>query len=183
MEGKLWVCVSKSAVMSGMAAVCIGCCFAQTTATGASEPELPVVRIGLSVWSEPSNNEPIIRETLKMFENTFGKDRISVKMYGLEELEKVIRSNQLDIFQSSAGFYRRQLEYGVRAIATAASDRFPDPNSSEGSTIIVRKDRKDIQKLADAKGMVLAASSALKKDEGVYLLEPFEGAEPGMRLH
>ena len=159
MKGKLLVCVSKSAVMSVMAAVCVGCCFAQTTATGASEPELPVVRIGLSVWSEPSNNEPIIRETLKMFENTFGKDRISVKMYGLEELEKAIRSNQLDIFQSSAGFYRRQLEYGVRAIATAASDRFPDPNSSEGSTIIVRKDRKDIQKLADAKGMVLAANS------------------------
>ena len=34
-----------------------------------------------------------------------------------------------------------------------------------------------------SEGMVLAASSALKKDEGVYLVEPFEGAEPGMRLH
>ena len=34
-----------------------------------------------------------------------------------------------------------------------------------------------------SEGMVLAASSALKKDEGVYLIEPFEGAEPGMKLH
>ena len=34
-----------------------------------------------------------------------------------------------------------------------------------------------------SEGMVLAASSALKKNEGVYLLEPFEGAEPGMKLH
>lgn len=125
----------------------------------AAETKLPVIRIGFSIWSEPSNNAPIIQDTLRVFEKTFGKDRISVKIYSLEELEHAIRTNQLDIFQSSAGFYRRQLEYGVRAIATAASDRFPDPNKSEGSTIIVRKDRRDIRELADAKGKILAANS------------------------
>lgn len=125
----------------------------------AAETKLPAIRIGLSVWSEPSNNGPIIQDTLRVFEKTFGKDRISIKMYSLEALEQAIRSNQLDIFQSSAGFYRRQMEYGVRAIATVASDRFPDPNKSEGSTIIVRKDRSDIRTLADAKGKILAANS------------------------
>lgn len=34
-----------------------------------------------------------------------------------------------------------------------------------------------------SEGMVLAASDACNKDGGVYLIEPFPGAEPGMRLH
>ena len=34
-----------------------------------------------------------------------------------------------------------------------------------------------------SEGMVLAASNAADKQGGVYLVEPFEGAEPGMRLH
>lgn len=146
----------------------LGLLSAALGATSSAEPpndapaaatKLPAIRIGLSVWSEPANNGPIIQDTLRVFEKTFGKDRVSIKIYSLEELEQAIRSNQLDIFQSSAGFYRRQMDYGVRAIATVASDRFPDPNKSEGSTIIVRKDRNDIQTLADAKGKVLAANS------------------------
>ncbi len=34
-----------------------------------------------------------------------------------------------------------------------------------------------------SEGMVLAASNACDKDGGVYLVEPFAGAQPGMRLH
>ena len=34
-----------------------------------------------------------------------------------------------------------------------------------------------------SEGMVLAASDASDKKSGVYLIEPFPGAKPGMRLH
>ena len=34
-----------------------------------------------------------------------------------------------------------------------------------------------------SEGMVLAASDASDKAGGVYLIEPFPGAQPGMRLH
>lgn len=117
------------------------------------------IRIGLSVWSHPSNNQPILEATQQALEKAFGKDRVSIKQYGLQELHEAIRTNQVDVFQSSAGFYRRQQDLGVRALATVASARFPDPNRSEGAAIIVRKDRLDLQSLADAKGKILAANS------------------------
>lgn len=122
---------------------------------GASEN---VVSFGFSS-RVPNVNEDLLIKTKEALESHFGKDRIRIAEYSLEGMERAIKNGEVDVFLSSAGLYRRLTSEGVRDLVALASPRFPDPNRSEGTAFIVRKDRSDLQTIKDLKGKVLAANS------------------------
>ena len=51
--------------------------------------------------------------------------------------EKAVVEGRVDVFLSSAGFYRRLVPYGAKDLATAMSPRYPNPNHGEGAAIVV----------------------------------------------
>ena len=103
--------------------------------------------------------------------------RVDLRVARVVKCEEVEGSDKLLRLELDAGEGRlRQVFSGIKA--------WYKPEDLTGRLVVM------IANLAPRKmrfgvseGMVLAASSALKKDEGVYLIEPFEGAEPGMKLH
>ncbi|MCF0254112.1 MAG: PhnD/SsuA/transferrin family substrate-binding protein [Duodenibacillus sp.] len=120
----------------------------------------PVIRMGLSSYARPANHTAIIAPTVEALEKALAPSRLVVTEYSIPGLEKAIRAGEVDIFQSSAGFYWRQRDAGVRALVTAASVILPDPNRNDGTVIVVNKERDDIRGLADLKGKRLAANLA-----------------------
>lgn len=124
------------------------------------------VRIGISEFAEFSVNLPVIPATVRVLEQTLGRDAVSVRTYSVAALHQAARRGEVDVILSSAGTYRRlAIEgVGVRDLATVVSHRAPNPNYADGSVFFVRADRKDtddIRSIADLKGRSIAATHRL----------------------
>ena len=125
---------------------------------GGAELCTPKVRLAISTLAEPSTNQPLISMTITALKKEFGPDHVEVNVYQLKDLERVIRRGDADVFISSSGTFRRLADSGARSIGTIVSNKLSDLNKSEGSALIVRADRLNLQHLADLKGKVVAAN-------------------------
>ena len=94
------------------------------------------VRVGIVRVVRPAPAEPIIGPSIEKLKMAFGADKVHVKDYSLRELSQAIRRGEVDVFMSSAGFYRRMVEYGARDLVTVVSHAYPDPNHSDGTTFV-----------------------------------------------
>ena len=119
------------------------------------------VKIGIVRYSEPAINSPIVKPTIEAINKKLeGKYQVKVLSLDREALEEAAKNGDVDIFLSSAGFYRRLVRFGARDLATAISARYLDPNHSEGAAIIVLNSRKDLGAIPDLKGKQLLVGSA-----------------------
>ena len=116
------------------------------------------VRVGIVRVVRPAPAEPIIGPSIEKLKMAFGADKVHVKDYSLRELSQAIRRGEVDVFMSSAGFYRRMVEYGARDLVTVVSHAYPDPNHSDGTTFVVRADS-PYRDIADLKGARLVTST------------------------
>ena len=116
------------------------------------------VRVGIVRVVRPAPAEPIIGPSIEKLKMAFGADKVHVKDYPLRELAQAIRRGEVDVFMSSAGFYRRMVEYGARDLVTVVSHAYPDPNHSDGTTFVVRADS-PYRDIADLKGARLVTST------------------------
>ena len=123
----------------------------------AAAEEAPVLRLGLSTVAMPAMRDPLEDATLEAFERAFGRERLVVRTYPVLELEKAIRSGELDLFLGSAGLTRRVADTGARPLVTSVRPGLEDPNRNEGSLFVVRKDA-PIQRIRDMRGRSLAAN-------------------------
>lgn len=123
--------------------------------------ELPHVRLGVSSLAEPSTNIPLVSRTIEQLQKDFGQGNITVTRYPLEDLDRAIDNDEVDIFISSSGTSRRHADAGVRNLGTIVSRKLPNPNFGEGSAVLVRSDRKDLQKLEDLRQKVVSANMPL----------------------
>lgn len=120
----------------------------------------PLITIGIVHYVKPAKNSPIVEPTIKAIkEKLDGKYQISTLYFQREQLEKAVKEGTVDIFLSSAGFYRRLIRDGARDLATAISPMYPDPNHSDGAAIVVLNNRKDLKKISDLEGKRLAVTS------------------------
>lgn len=119
----------------------------------------PVVRVGIVKFVRPAPNEAIVDASVEAIERFFGKDNVKVSYLTLAELAVAIREGTVDVFLSSAGFFRRMTPDGVRDLATAVSRAYPDPNLSDGSAFLVAGSRTDIRRLSDLRGKTLVTST------------------------
>jgi two-component system sensor histidine kinase TtrS len=123
--------------------------------------KLPLVRLGVSSLAEPSTNIPLVSRTIEQLQKDFGQRNIRVIRYPLEDLDRAIENDEIDIFISSSGTSRRHVDAGVRNLGTIVSRKLPNPNFGEGSAVLVRNDRKDLQKLEDLQRKVISANMPL----------------------
>lgn len=120
----------------------------------------PLITIGIVHYVKPAKNSPIVEPTIEAIkEKLDGKYQISTLYFQREQLEKAVKEGTVDIFLSSAGFYRRLIRDGARDLATAISPMYPDPNHSDGAAIVVLNNRKDLKKISDLEGKRLAVTS------------------------
>lgn len=98
------------------------------------------VRVAIVKYVRPAPNEEIVPASVAALRQYFGEDRVRVTHLSLTELADAIRRGEVDVFLSSAGFYRRLADEGVKSLVSAA-------------------DRTDIETLKDVKGGVLATST------------------------
>lgn len=117
------------------------------------------INFGVVAFTRPSPNEAVVSATVETLRRTFGEENVRVRDYTMAELKEAIASGEVDLFLSSAGFYRRVVAEGAVAVASLASKAYPDPNHGEGSLFVVRSGS-DIKTFADMKGRTAAASSA-----------------------
>lgn len=127
-------------------------------ALGASA-ESDVVRLGISNYAQPNPNEVLYRTTIETIRKAVAPKPLVVTHYSPGELSDRIVEDHLDLLFGSSGFYRRhQARAGFRELVSIASDRYPNPNQTDGAAIVVRSDRKDLNRVRDLAGKVLAAN-------------------------
>lgn len=94
------------------------------------------VRVAIVKYVRPAPNEEIVPASVKALEQYFGEDRVRVSHLSLKELAHAIKRGEVDVFLSSAGFYRRLADEGVKALVSAVSVAYPDPNHGDGTAIV-----------------------------------------------
>lgn len=87
-------------------------------------------------YVRPSPNEEIVPASVTALKQYFGEDRVQVAHLSLTELSEAIKRGDVDVFLSSAGFYRRLADEGVKSLVSAVSLSYPDPNHGEGTAIV-----------------------------------------------
>lgn len=117
------------------------------------------VRVAIVKYVRPAPNEEIVPASVAALRQYFGEDRVRVTHLSLTELADAIRRGEVDVFLSSAGFYRRLADEGVKSLVSAVSLSYPDPNHGDGTAIVTAADRSDIETPKDVKGGVLATST------------------------
>lgn len=123
-----------------------------------SDPSVPQLRVGIVKFLRPSPNEPIIEPTLQLLQKLFPEARVTSRVLTMDELSRAIRNRSVDIFIASAGFYRREAENGASAIAAVAHVTHPNPNRSEGSAFVVRRDL-PVDSIRELKGLRVMAAT------------------------
>ncbi len=120
----------------------------------------PVVKVGVVRYTTPAPYNPIIESTLHTIHASLEPDyAVEVAILPREDLEKAVIDGAVDIFLSSAGFYRRLILYGAKDLATAMSPRYPDPNHSEGAAIVVLNRSAGMQTIDALRGTTVAVPS------------------------
>ena len=118
----------------------------------------PVIRLAVSSFTESNPNNPIINYTIDELRNRLGDDRLRVTRLALDKLKEGLEKGEFDVMLTSAGFYRRNLSFGVRDLATLEGPPSFDPLRAESSVFIARSDREDIRGLPDLRGKTLSAN-------------------------
>lgn len=116
------------------------------------------LRIGISVFAQPNLNDPIILQTVRTLRKAFPDTAVTVDQLWQQDLLEAIRAEKFDLVLSSAAFFFRARELGLKDLATVVHRKTPDPNSSEGAVIAVRSDREDLRTLDDLEGKILAVN-------------------------
>ena len=118
------------------------------------------LRLGLINYVRPAPKEPLVQVTIEKLRQNFPDYEIRVERLYPTELKNRIKEGTIDIFLGSSGFYREMISYGARDLAVVASTKYPDPNKSEGTAIIVRNSDVRYQALKDLQGTRVATLSA-----------------------
>lgn len=123
--------------------------------------------VGVLAYSPPWYDGAFVDETLRYLSWRLPKYEFDVQYYTPGELEEKIRKNTVDIIASNASFYMMHVTEGLYALGALASDTAKSPNRSSAATIVVRRDRKDLQTFDDLRGKHIS-TVAQEFSPGIY---------------
>ena len=123
-------------------------------ATASGHPGVSTV--GYVQLSDPNVHNELIAATAEALRREMG-DAIRFKAYTVRGLVEALRQGELDFVFSTSGFYRENMSEGLKDLATSAYSKGPDPNHSQGSIFIARKERTDLRTLSDLRGKSVSA--------------------------
>lgn len=123
-------------------------------------PPSRIVRVGIMSFTYKDafsthirEEDELLQKLPAMLAKRMPDIEFETRFFRMNDLEKAVREKRVDVFVASSGFYWEMRRYGVRDLATLVSDVAPNPNHGVAGVIFVRKDREDLQTLADLKGM------------------------------
>lgn len=119
------------------------------------------VRVAAIAFARPEDNRRILEATKKALTPLFRTRGLEIKVYPFEAFEREALSPRTDLILSTAGHVRRLAHEGVQPVATIVSRPGADANRSEGTAVVVRIDRDDLQTLGDLRGRTVAANNPL----------------------
>lgn len=123
---------------------------------GTPDPSKPVVRLEITQFALPNANFPIIERTINSLVKVFGRNNFEAKVFAGTKVDLATT----DLVLSSAGTYLRTLGNSAHRLATVVSNKFPDPNQSEGSLFVTLKHRNDINNFGDMKGKIAVGTGS-----------------------
>lgn len=119
----------------------------------------PVVRLGIMAFTGPDNYTTYVREddfVLKhvgdFLKKALPQYRFETSVMLTSDLVKEAQAGKVDLVFGSSGCFAQLLPDGIYPIATVTTNRAPNPNLAVAGAVIVRADRKDLQKVSDLKG-------------------------------
>ena len=131
------------------------CAWAQPLTTEIDEQ----IHVAIVKYVRPAPNEEIVDASIESLKKHFGEDRVKISHLSISDLTLAIRQGDVDVFLSSAGFYRRMSNEGVIDLVTAVSKNYPDPNHGDGAAFVTAANRADIETPKDFKGRRLITST------------------------
>ncbi len=127
-----------------------------TAATAAAAPFRPAL-VELSL----PRNQILVQTTVEKGLAGVFPDGLEITSRRYEDLDRALRDKKADAILGTAGQLTRLTNVPLRPLATIIPNASEDPNRNEGTAIVVRKDRSDLQPLSDLKGKSVSANSPL----------------------
>lgn len=139
-------------------------------------PDSPrVFTLLISPFAQPNVQFRLLERTIDALAGIFGRENLRVRISSGEP-EDFARG---DMVICSSGTYLRMIGTNAQAMATAVSDKIPDPNQAEGSLFVTLKKRGDINGLADLAGKTVAVTGPNAFSYSIALSElAAEGYDP-----
>ena len=139
-------------------------------------PDSPrVFTLLISPFAQPNVQFRLLERTIDALAGIFGRENLRVRISSGEP-EDFARG---DMVICSSGTYLRMIGTNAQALATAVSDKIPDPNQAEGSLFVTLKKRGDINGLADLAGKTVAVTGPNAFSYSIALSElAAEGYDP-----
>ena len=119
------------------------------------------VRIGVLAWLDAADAEVQWAPFFDALGRSLPQHRVEAHYMDLERMSDAITRGELDFVVTNPGHYViLESRHGITRIATQAIAKGGDPAHVVGSTVVVRREREDLQNLQDLKAKKLAAVSA-----------------------
>lgn len=106
-----------------------------------------------------NRKDNVQQETIDWLKERLPQYELSIQALNISTLADKIKKGEIDAFLSSSGFFVEMFPYGVKDLATLASEEFPNPNQCVGGSIIVLKSRKDLNSIDDLKGKIAVSTN------------------------
>ena len=139
--------------------VCLLAVLADGTAVAARGEALRPIRIGLIQLSNGPDFYDGLRQTLDEIRRALNPRTVEFSEYSTKDLERQVRTGQVDAFIASSGFYWRMRKYGAKDLANIVTRSSPNPNAAESVAFLVKAgDLSMINSLDDLAGRKIGAS-------------------------
>lgn len=132
------------------------CCFCMTGECLTAESDEIVLYS--NEFSLPGLKMSVADRTIDVVSKAVAPRKLVVKTISLPELEGAILQRKADIAIVGSAIYWRNIQNGMRDIATLVTPLQPDPDHAVGALIVTLKDRSDIQNIQDLKGKRLGVN-------------------------
>ena len=133
---------------------------ALSTDSAAQSTPHNVIRVGVTHCEDHLDHREITADFLAVVEATLAEgQQMQLDYLDVNEIESRVRAGTLDIFLANSGVYRSLIQLGVKDLATAVTNRTPNPNLGDGAVWFTKTERSDIQSIADLKGKSISAKA------------------------
>lgn len=103
-------------------------------------------------FSFPGLQMSAATRTFEAVAKAIAPKQLAVHTVSLVQLENAIEKGKVDLAIVGSAVYWRNIQRGMRDIATLVTPRQPDPDHAVGALIVAKRDADDINKIEDLKG-------------------------------
>jgi len=143
----------------GLAVACVLTILVSWPVAAANEQSQRPIRIGLIQLSYGQDFYDGLNQTLDEIRRSLSPRTVEFAEYSTRDLERQVRTGQVDAFIASSGFYWRMRKYGAKDLANVVTESSPNPNSAVSIVFLVKaNDLVSVDSLDGLSGSRIGAS-------------------------